>query len=79
MTLQELINWCAANDVSLDTPIVLREKDDFLLVQENISTDENPYFGNCPNGDEYFDKIAPRNDDGEREKKVAFLVLGTGY
>lgn len=79
MTVQQLIAWCLKNNISLDTPIALRDKDDFLLVEDNISTDDHPYFGNCPYGDAYLDKISPRNDDGEREKKVTFLILGTGY
>ena len=83
MTIQELIDWCKANDVSLDTPIAIRDKDDFLLVESNIRIGDPPYFGNCPNGDDYLASIAPRDEDGdidyESEDFPDFLILSTGY
>lgn len=81
MTVQDLLDWCKANNVSLDTSIALREKDDYLLVPRNITLD-TPYFGNCPNdGQEYLDDITPCDENGDLDydKAPKFLVLGTGY
>jgi hypothetical protein len=81
ITVQGLLDWCLANNVSLDTPITLRSKDDFLLVEENIDLDSNPYFGNCENGDAFLNKVAPRDEDGDidYENLPTFLILRTGY
>lgn len=81
MTVQELIDWCAANNVGLDTQIAIRDKDDFLLVEDQVSVDNRPYFGNCPNGDAYLEKFAPRDEDGDIDygNLPGFLMLGTGY
>lgn len=81
MTVQELIDWCAANAVDLNTPIAIRDKDDFLLTEANVGVDDHPYFGNCREGEAYLDKVAPRNEDGDidYDNLPAFLVLGTGY
>jgi len=80
MTVQELLNWCTSNSVPLDTHIVLSDKDEFLLVEENVRFDDNAYFGNCRNGTALLNKIAPLDEEtGERENQPKFLLLGTGY
>lgn len=81
MTVQDLIDWCKANNVALDTPIALREKDDYFLVPGNVCMDV-PYFGNCGNGgQEYLDDITPCNENGDfdYDKAPKFLILATGY
>ena len=80
MTLQELITWCKSNNVSLDTPIAIRDKDDFLLTKDNIDAHSAPYFGNCREGEAYLRAHAPRDADGEvdYENLPRFLILGTG-
>lgn len=82
MTLQELIDWAAANDVPLTAPIAIRHKDDVLLVEKSLSTDYQPYFGNCPHGDAYIKSLKLKEDPetGEYlEPGPKFLMLGTGY
>ena len=80
MTIQELLDWAKAHHVGLDTHIALRDKDDYLLVRGNISLDSNPYFGNCPNGDDLLEEIAPRDEDGDIDynKLPPFLIFSTG-
>jgi hypothetical protein len=78
MTVQELVNFCAANGIDLSTHIALRAKDDYLLTAGKVSLDKT-YFGNCRDGDALLEKIAPRDDDGEVDYDNApqFLVLDT--
>jgi len=79
MTIQELIDLCTANEISLDTHIALRAKDDYLLMGSRVYLD-NAYFGNCENGSDLVDKIAPRDNDGDimYDNVPYFLILDTG-
>ena len=79
MTIQELIDHCVHNKISFDTQIALRAKDDYLLVPYNISLD-NAYFGNCDNGSDLVDAIAPRDADGDimYDNVPHFLILDNG-
>lgn len=78
MTIQELINYAVAKGIPFDMPIAIRDKDDYLLVSKNISTDE-PYFGNCPEGENYLQSVVALDADGDYEKIPKFLILSTGY
>lgn len=79
MTIQELINWCQANDVSLDTHIALRAKDDYLLTRDKLNLG-SPYFGNCADGEYLIRQLAPRDDEGDilYDSVPDFLILDTG-
>jgi len=80
MTVQELVNFCVANGIDLNsTHIALRAKDDYLLTADKVSLDKT-YFGNCRDGDALMEKIAPRDADDEIDYDNApqFLVLDTG-
>ncbi|WP_407305372.1 hypothetical protein [Acinetobacter sp.] len=79
MTVQELISWCIENDVSLETHIALRAKDDYLLTADKLAVG-NPYFGNCNDGEELVSIIAPRTADDEidYDNVPGFLILDTG-
>lgn len=81
MTVQELIDWCAANGLGLDTPIAISDKDDYLLTEDNVRVDSHPYFGNCAAGENYLEEHAPKTEDGnvDYDNLPAFLVLSTGY
>lgn len=81
MTLQQLIDWCKAKGVDMNTPIAIRDKDDYLLVEDNIIVEARPYFGNCSNGEEYLQAHAVRdaNGDIDYDNLPDFIVLGTGY
>ena len=79
MTIQELINFCTANEISLDTHVALRAKDDYLLVPRHVSLD-SAYFGNCHDGGELIERIAPRDAEGDidYDNIPDFLILDTG-
>jgi hypothetical protein len=76
MTVQELVDWCKRNNLSLDTPIALRSKDDYLLTAGNAYTD-TPYFGNCREGTKWEDSIKDDNGDIDFENYPQFLILDT--
>jgi len=80
MTVEELVQYCEANGISLKTPIALRAKDDYLLVEENIETGDHPYFGNCDNGGDWLRENAPKTPDGDIDfdNLPLFLILDTG-
>lgn len=79
MTIQELIDWCKTNEVDLNTHIALRAKDDYLLMGRRVYLDR-AYFGNCENGRELEDKLAPRTEDGDidYDNVPDVLILDTG-
>ena len=78
MTVQELVDWCQTNGVSLDTQVALRAKDDYFLTGESLYFDR-PYFGNCGNGSDWVEENCPRDDDGcpDTEKLEDFLIMDT--
>lgn len=78
MTIQELVDWCKANDVSLDTQIALRAKDDYFFTEDDLYMDA-PYFGNSRAGEEWIEENAPRdvNGDVDYDNLPAFLILDT--
>jgi hypothetical protein len=80
MTVQELVDWCAANNVDLNTQIALRAKDDYLLTGDSMYLDK-PYFGNCREGSEWVNENAPKDEDGcpDIEKLPDFLVMDTFF
>ncbi len=67
MKVHELIALLQA--MPQDIGVAIRGKDDFLLIEENMSFDPNPYFGNCSYGDDYVE---------ENGGALNFLVLSTG-
>jgi hypothetical protein len=64
VTVQELVDWCKQNEISLDTHIAVRAKDDYFIVEEGVSFDQ-AYFGNCPEGTLWEDENVPVDEDGE--------------
>ena len=64
MTVQDLVDWCNANGVSLDTHIAVRSKDDFFITEEKVYLD-CPYFGNCSDGAVWERENIPENEDGD--------------
>ncbi len=78
MTVQELIDWCAANNVPLDTHIAVRAKDDFLLTEDGVAHDQ-AYFGNCRAGMKWERENGPRVDgDIDYENMPKVLILDSG-
>lgn len=65
MTIQELIDWCNANDVPLDTQLAVSSKDDYLVVEDRFRFDKNPYFGNCEFGTDWENENMPRDKNGD--------------
>lgn len=80
MTVQELVQWCNDNGVSLDTHIAARAKDDYFITSESLSMDQ-AYFGNSNEGMDWERKVAPRIDgeiDWENIPKVLILETYSG-
>lgn len=79
MTVQELVDWCNANNVPLDTQMAVRAKDDYFVTEESLHKDKNPYFGNCRYGDEWLDENAPRDEHGDidYDNLPPFLIIDT--
>jgi len=81
MTVQELVDWCNANDISLDTQIAVRAKDDYFIDETCLELDV-PYFGNSREGEEWMEENAPRDEDGEIDydssEMPEFLILDSG-
>jgi hypothetical protein len=79
MTVQELIDYCNENGISLDTQIALSAKDDYMLTEDKVSTGL-PYFGNCSDGSKWEKEHAPRDADGDvdYDNMPSFLMLDTG-
>lgn len=81
MTVNELVEWCAANKISLDTHIAIRAKDDYFLVDDNVYLDQ-AYFGNCIEGTEWEEDVGPRDENGDIDydnmPKVLILDSGNG-
>jgi hypothetical protein len=77
MTVQELIDYCKKNNISLDTQIAITAKDDYLLHEERISIGNSPYFGNCSYGRDWEKKNLPLDEDGDIdfEKMPNFLMF----
>lgn len=79
MTVQELVDYCNREGVSLDTQIVLRTKDDYFLTEEKVSTSDYAYFGNCSEGQDWERNSAPKNENGEPDwdnwKMPELLIL----
>lgn len=78
MNVQQLIDHCNANGISLQTEIALRAKDDYLLTVDKISMDR-PYFGNCSDGSKWESENTPRDADGEIDwdNMPSLLILDT--
>jgi hypothetical protein len=76
MTVQELVDWCNANDVSLNTQLAIRTKDDYFVFEECLSLDI-PYFGNSAEGEEWMEENCPCDEDGYIDYELApnFLIL----
>lgn len=64
MTINELIKYCESNNISLDTHIAVRAKDDYLLTEEKVYID-SAYFGNCSDGGKWEKENIPKDEDGE--------------
>lgn len=79
MTIQELVDWCTANGIGLDTEIALRAKDDYFVTYASLSLDK-PYFGNSPEGGEWIRMNVTLDEDGypDFDKLPNFLILDTG-
>lgn len=79
MTIQELLEYCQRYEISLNTHIALRSKDDYLLVPYQIHLGD-AYFGNCEDGSKLVQEIAPRDPDGDImwDNVPHFLILDTG-
>ena len=79
MTVQELIDHCNKNDISLDTQIALTAKDDYMLTEDKVYLGK-PYFGNCNDGTEWEETKAPRDEDGDvdYDNMPNWLMLDTG-
>jgi hypothetical protein len=81
MTVQELVDYCNENGISLDTHIAMNAKDDYMLTKDSISLGR-PYFGNCSDGSEFEKNHYPRDEHGDidydSEDVPKFLVLYTG-
>lgn len=78
MTIQELVDWCKANDVSLDTQVALRAKSDYLLTEDSLYFD-TPYFGNCREGSDWVERNGPRDENGDVDcdNLPNFLIMDT--
>lgn len=79
MSVQELVDWCVANDVSLDTHIALRAKDDYFLTEDKVY-EGSGYFGNSAEGWKWQKANSPIDEDGEPDydKTPSVLILDTG-
>jgi len=64
MTVQELVDWCNANGVSLDTHIAVRAKDDYFITDEKVYMDR-AYFGNCSDGSKWECENVPEDENGD--------------
>lgn len=78
MTVQELVDWCQENGVSLDTVIAVREKDDHFVSDVYL---DQAYFGNCRIGTEWERENIPRDEHGDLDYDQApqMLIIDTGY
>ena len=76
MTVQELVDWCAENKVSLSNNIAVRCKDDYFLTPCGVSVDV-AYFGNCRAGTKWENKVLPLDADGypDHEKAPPCIIL----
>lgn len=76
MTVQELLDYCNAQGISLDTQIALTAKDDYMLTEDGVSLGR-PYFGNCFTGSQYEEKHYPRDKNGDidYDNSPEFLML----
>jgi hypothetical protein len=67
-----------------DTPIALRNKDDFILTEDRIYLNKNgAYFGNCAEGRKWEERIQKEkgidlfetDEDGEFINVIPFLIF----
>lgn len=65
MTIQEFYDWCVENNIPLDTQMAISSMDGYLVVEERIRLDSQPYFGNCEFGTEWENKNLPRDKNGD--------------
>lgn len=64
MTIQELVNFCNKNNISLDTQLAVRSKDDYFLTKDAVYLDR-AYFGNSQAGSDWEKNVAKVDDDGD--------------
>lgn len=79
MTVQDLVDWCIENNVSLNTPIAVRSKDDFFITEEKVYLD-TAYFGNCSDGSKWERENVPEDENGDLDYDNApeLLILDSG-
>jgi hypothetical protein len=78
MTLKELVDWCNLNNVSLDTHIAVRAKDDYFITLDSVSHDQ-AYFGNCREGTEWEkDNIPLVDGEPDYDNAPKLIVLDSG-
>lgn len=79
MTVQDLVDWCIENNVSLNTHIAVRVKDDYFITEEKVYLD-TAYFGNCSDGSKWERENVPEDENGDLDYDNApeLLILDSG-